>query len=426
MKNINKNIKLVGLSMIASMFMLTSCNKNLEQLPEITTPAPIAATGNIGATIAANPNDSLFYRLLVRSTMLPTLSDSSKRFTIFAVDNAGMKIFVNQASGGLVPLASPDAVFSTFIANTLPVASAAGIVQYLTTGQLLPTSLVATRFPNTAYPSLIQLDPVNTPFLRMTKTIAKGTAGNISYVNNVPSFGANDQVATNGIIHHIYSVAAPPTVLLRAVIDGKSNLTYWKAALLRADSGQVVKPNNDSTNFLNYFMAYGVLNQTVIAPSDAAFQTFIFSVVYGKALLSNATPAQATILANAAVAAGPAFLNTNNVSTAQVRGIVAYHILASDITGSIAPNIRAFSVNIPTTATFVKTLVNGSVAVHPGVRAIATFAGPATTSVTFTGFSALTGGAPFTDIPASVIDKDNNAVNGVLHTIDRVLVPQPL
>jgi uncharacterized surface protein with fasciclin (FAS1) repeats len=117
---------------------------------------------------------------------------------------------------------------------------------------------------------------------------------------------------------------------------------------------------------------------------------------------------------------------TNNVSTAQVRGIIAYHILASDITGSYAPNIRVFSVNVSTAPALVKTLVNGSAAAHPGIRAVATFTGPVATSVTFTGFSALTGGAPFSDTPANVVDKDNNAVNGILHIIDRVLVPLPL
>jgi hypothetical protein len=423
MKKLNNITKFIGASMLSALFILSSCNKDLETISGPTPGTPtIPATGNIAATIAANPNDSLFHRMLVRSGQLPLLADSSKRFTINAVDNAGMKIFVNAASGGLVPLAAPDAVFSNFIANNLPVASAAGIVQYSIIGQLLPTSVIPTRFPNAAYGTQIQLDPVNTPFLRMTTTYAKSSAGNISYVNNVPSFGQNDQLATNGIIHHTYSVVAPPTQLLSSVIASKPNLTYFTQALVRADSGQVA----NTTASFGYLMGYPVLNQTVIAPSDAAFQTFIFTIVFGKALQAGATPAQANAAATAAVAAGPAFLMSNNVSTAQVRGIVAYHILASDATGSIAPNIRVFSVNVPTAPALVKTLVNGSAAAHPGVRAVATFTGPVATSVTFTGFSALTGGAPFSDTPANVVDKDNNGVNGILHIIDRVLVPLPL
>ena len=44
---------------------------------------------------------------------------------------------------------------------------------------------------------------------------------------------------------------------------------------MRADIGQVVKDGNDSTNFLNYLVGYGVLNMTVLAPSDTAFKTII-------------------------------------------------------------------------------------------------------------------------------------------------------
>jgi uncharacterized surface protein with fasciclin (FAS1) repeats len=423
MKKINFTTKFASAIILAALFILSSCNKDLETISGSTPGTPtIAATGNIAATIAANPDDSLFYRMLVRSTLLPLLADSSKRFTINAVNNAGMKIFVNAASGGAVPLAAPDAVFSGFISTNLPVASAAGIVQYSIVGQQLPTSIIPTRFPNVPYGTQIQLDPVNTPFLRMTTTYAKGSSGNISYVNNIPSFGQNDQLATNGVIHHTYTVVAPPTQLLSAVIAAKPNLTYFQMALNRADSGQVLT----TTASFAYLTGYPVLNQTVLAPSDAAFQTFIQTIVFGKALQAGATPAQAAAAAAAAVAAGPAFLMTNNVSTAQVRGIIAYHILASDITGSYAPNIRVFSVNVPTAPALVKTLVNGSAAAHPGIRAVATFTGPVATSVTFTGFSALTGGAPFSDTPANVVDKDNNAVNGILHIIDRVLVPLPL
>jgi Fasciclin domain len=424
MKKLNFTTKFASAMMLAALFILSSCNKDLETITGSTPGTPtIAATGNIAATIAANPDDSLFYRMLVRSTLLPLLADSSKRFTINAVNNAGMKIFVNAASGGAVPLAAPDAAFSSFISNNLPIANAAAIVQYNIVGQQLPTSLIPTRFPNVPYPTLIQLDPVNTPFLRMTTTYAKSSAGNINYVNNIPSFGQNDQLATNGVIHHTYTVVAPPSaIMLSNLIASKPNLTYFQMALNRADSGQVLT----TTSSFNYLMSYPVLNQTVLAPSDAAFQTFIQTIVFGKALQAGATPAQAGAAAAAAVAAGPAFLMTNNVSTAQVRGIVAYHLLASDITGSISPNIRVFSVNVPTAPALVKTLVNGSAATHPGVRAVATFAGPATTSVTVTGFAALTGGAPFSDTPANVVEKDLNVINGILHVIDRVLVPLPL
>ncbi len=435
MKKLNNKIKIASLALVVSMFVLSSCNKNLETFAPIVSAPYSANAGNIGATIAANPSDTMFYRLIVRSGLLPLLSDSTRKFTVFAVDNAGMKIFVNAASGGAVLLTAPDATFYGFINSSLPVASAAGIIQYLTIGQLYPSSAIPTQFPNYPLPSQIQLDPAN-PFVRMTLTIAKGVPN--SYVNNIPLTGV-DQLASNGVIHHTFTIPAPPSATIRTLINAEPNLTYFRTALLRADSGQVVKANNDSTNFLNYFMGYGILNMTVLPPSDAAFQTFIYTVVFGRTLQAlgvtpaTATPAQLAIAntqATGAVAAGPAFLNTNNVTTEQVRGIIAYHILASNSTGSFAPNIRVFNVNVPASpaGVFVRTLVNGSAAgaLHPGIRATATFTGPVATGLTFTGFAALVPGAPFTDVPANAIKRDNNGVNGIYHIIDRVLIPLPL
>ena len=149
-----------------------------------------------------------------------------------------MRIAISALSGGALPPSGAPEAFYVGAINGLPIASAAGIVQYNVVGQLLPTSLVPTRFPNTPYPTLIQLDPVNTPFLRMTTTFSKGSAGNINYVNNVPSFGQNDQIATNGIIHHTFSLVAPPQKLLKDSIGLVSNLSYFRAAVARADSGQ--------------------------------------------------------------------------------------------------------------------------------------------------------------------------------------------
>ena len=61
---------------------------------------------------------------------------------------------------------------------------------------------------------------------------------------------------------------------------------------------------------------------TVLVPNDAAFQTLIFGLVYQTYLAAVPMPhtaidsATAGAMANGAVAAGPAFLSTNNVTTA--------------------------------------------------------------------------------------------------------------
>ncbi|MFN8252825.1 MAG: fasciclin domain-containing protein [Ferruginibacter sp.] len=418
-----KKIKYQLLLALTGMVIFSSCNKDLEQLAPITVPAYPTGSG-IAATIAANPNDSLFNKLITRAGYAATLNDLTKTFTVFAVDNAGMRKFVAAASGGAVPEASPDAVHSAFISGTLPVASAAGIMQYLTLGQKLPSASIGSGFPNFPYTTQIILDPTQ-PFVRMPIFPVRGTA--FSYVNNMPLTSV-DQTAANGVIHHVFTVTAPPSATLKTMLAGESTLTYFRAAVARADSGSTGLSKFDS------LLNYGVTNMTVLAPNDNAFKTLVFGLAFQGYLATRPTPytatdtANATATANGAVAAGPAFLSTNNVTTAQVKGIVAYHLLASltsSTTTPYQPNIRVFSTNIPATPAFVKTLVNGSLSVHPGISVKATYAGAFAIAATFTGYGTFPpGGAPYSGAPANAVTLDKHAVNGVYHIIDKVLLPQ--
>jgi hypothetical protein len=420
MKKINHNL----LALVTGVLFITACNKDLETLPAI--PKPVYPTGaTVAATLAATPSDSLFFKMVQRSGLLPTFADSTRTYTLFAVDNAGMKIFVNAASGGLVPLNAPDAAFVSFINTNLTSATAAGIVQYNTLGTKIAAAAIPTTFPNFPYVTQIVLDPTQ-PFVRMNTFPAKNGAN--AYVNNIPITGV-DQQASNGIIHHTFTVVAPPTTTLKGAIAADANLTYFRAAVTRADSGQAV-----GLGRIDSLLNYGVTNMTVLAPNDNAFRALIFGLAFQGYLATRPQPytaadtAVATATGNGAVAAGPAFLATNNVSTALVRGIVAYHVLAS-LTASTSspfqPNIRVFSTNLPSSPAFVKTLVNGSAAAHPGISARATFTGPIATAATFTGLGTFpSGGAPFSGPAANAVSIDRHAVNGVFHVIDRVLLPQ--
>ncbi len=411
-----KNIKINFLIVLSGLIILSSCNKDLEEFAPIA--KPVYPTGtNVAATIAANPNDSLFNRMLIRSGLQSMLADSTKTFTVFAVDNAGMKIFVNAASGGAVPLAAPDATFSAFISGSLPVASAAGIIQYSTLGQKLPSASISTAFPNFPYTTQIILDPTQ-PFVRMNTFPVKGTT--YSYLNNIPITGV-DQTASNGIIHHAYTVAAPPSATLKTMIGADTSLTYFTAAVARADSGSVGLSRFDS------LLNYGVTNMTVLAPNNNAFRTLVYGLVYSAVFAQTGSATIAAAQASGAVAAGPAFLSTNNVSTAQMKGIIAYHLLASLTTSTTTPyqpNIRVFSNNVPATPTFIKTLVNGSLAVHPGVLAQATYTGPAVTSLKVSSYGTFPPGGTAFSYTANAITTDKHAVNGVYHIIDKVLLPQ--
>ncbi|MBP6287940.1 MAG: fasciclin domain-containing protein [Ferruginibacter sp.] len=418
MKTMIHKLRAFHLVILTALVLLTaSCNKDLEQLAPL--PTPVYPTGNgIAATLAANPNYSMYTALITRGGLAASLNDLTKTFTLFATDNNGMKLFVTAASGGLVPPGAPDAAFLGFISNNLPVASAAGIVQYNTIGQKFPAASIGNSFPNYPLTSQIILDP-NQPFVRMPIFPVRGTT--YSYLNNLPLI-ATDMAAANGIIHTGYSIAAPPTATLKTMIAGEATLSYFRAAVARADSGSVGLSKFDS------LLNYGVTNMTVLAPNDAAFQTLVFGLVYAQVFAATGSTVIATAQANAAVAAGPAFLGTNNVSTALVKGIVAYHLLASltsSTTTPYQPNIRVFSNNIPAVPAFVKTLVNGSIAAHPGVSAKATYLGPAVTGATFTGYGTFPpGGAPYSGTPANALTIDKHAVNGVYHIIDRVLLPQ--
>lgn len=425
MKRINN--LLVALSAV---FILTACNKDLEQLAPISV-APYPTGNSLAATIAANPADSLFNRLLLRTGLAATLNDLTKTFTIFAVDNAGMKVFVNGATSGVIPLTAGDSVFSRFISGTnttvfpplttalnLPAASAGGIAQYLTLGQKLPAASIGTNFPNYPYTSQIILDPTQ-PFVRMPIFPVRGTS--FSYVNNIPLTGV-DQVAANGIIHHAFTIAAPPSATLKTMIAGEATLKYFRAAVARGDVGSTGLSRLDS------LLNYGVTNMTVLTPNDAAMQPILRGILtqaYMQAGLSAFSADSLAALKSAVDSLASPTAGFNIVPVANVRGIIAYHFLATNSTGSYTPNIRVFSVNVPATPSFVKTLVNGSVAAHPGILAQAVYTGPVADTVKFTGLGTFPpGGAPYSGPAAKVVKKDNHAVNGVYHIIDRLLFPQ--
>jgi uncharacterized surface protein with fasciclin (FAS1) repeats len=405
MKKTIKKLKYGSFVVIPALLLLSSCNKDLEQLPAI--PTPVYPTGNqVAGTIAANVNDSLYNKIIVKSGMAATLNDSTKTFTMFIPDNNGMIASFGSPANALAAI------------NSFSAATCAGIVSYNTVGQKFPSASLGTAFPNYPLTTLIILDPTQ-PFVRMPIFPLRGTT--YSYVNNIP-LTAVDMPAANGVIHHTGALVAPPSATLKTMIATESTLSYFRAAVARADSGQVGLSKFDS------LMNYGATNMTILAPNDAAFQTLVFGLVYSQVLAATGSTAIATAQANAAVAAGPNFLLSNSVTTALVQGIVAYHFLASltsSTTTPYQPNIRVFSVDVPPTpGTFVKTLVNGGIAAHPGILATATFTGPIATSISFKGYGTFPpGGTPFT-YGGTTVAMDKHAVNGVYHIINTVLLPQ--
>ena len=395
------------------MLIFSACNKKLPDAD------PIIFTHNgtqtIGEAINSDTSYSFFKAAATKVGALTTLLDSNTSYTLFLPDNNAFR-----ASG--IP--------SLAVVNGLPVATIGGIVNYaIVPGAKYKSTDIPTTFPNFQLPTAItigQLPGTILPF-KLTTFPSRRAAG--FWDNNIPVVKP-DLEFKNGIIHVMAAIVAPPSKVLKDALYSNPNLTYFKAAVQRADSGQT------GLNRFDSLLNYAVTNMTVLAPNDAAFQTLIFGLVFKGYLSSRPTPYTATdtaiafATANGAVAAGPVFLSTNNVSTATVRGIIANHLLASPnpLTSAYEPNIRVFSVNFPPASAapfFVKTLVNAAVPVHPGIIVNAIFTGPFVTDLKFIGLGTFPpGGAPYSGAPATAVSKDNHAVNGVYHVIDKVLLPQ--
>lgn len=405
------NLKKTGFLFFSAIIILSACNKKVEQFPEA---VPVAPAGiPLGETIAANASYSLFYNLITRADMVAAINNKAAAFTIFAADNTAMKIFINAISGGAVPVNAPDAVFSGFISTNIPVATAAAIISYNVVPQALPTTSIPSAFPNLQYPTIFNPAPAVSAFLRLTTF---PSTNNGAWINNIPLAGA-DIVAANGVIHPSAFLVTPPQRFLWDRISTDPGLTYFKAALLRADSGVAATSSSSLVGALNNIGA----NLTVFAPTDSAFRAVLTGAIY-RGLLGLGLPdflaqAQATALAST-----PDVFNNSllfGILTPQtVKGILVYQILGT----------RVFTNNFPTVYSYIPTLLNSAIPLHPGIGIRAVFGAPFVTSATVRGDGNATASNiiinPSPLIPDPLGTSDQQYLNGVLHKIDQVLLPQ--
>ena len=416
MKISSKNIKAVSgaLMLLGMASIIGSCNKELAVAEPIVYPPVNSSNTSIGTLINTDTTYSFYKAAATKVGMLTQLSDSTKLFTVFLPNNAAFR-----ASG--FP--------SVAVVNSLPPSSLGGIVGYsIIPGKQYTSDIIPTTFPNIQLPSSLTIGVLPGTTLALKLSTFPSKRANGFWDNNIPVL-MPDIKMQNGVIHLVAGIVAPPSRVLKDAIYSDPTLSYFKAAVARADSG------SSGLNKIDSLLGYAVTNMTVLVPNDAAFKTLIFGLVYKTYLGAVPMPhsaidsATAGAMANGAVAAGPAFLSTNNVSTTLVKGIIAYHLLATvnPVSSKYEPNVRAFSVNFASTPTFYTTLVNSGVSVHPGVNIQATFTGPFVTSLQFTGYgiNPATGQAyPTTPVAAKAVSMDRHAVNGVFHVIDQVLLPQ--
>lgn len=411
MKNIIINRK--SLQIIVAIILLnifnSSCNKPLPEATPIDYPPVNNSTTSIGSLISSDTTYSFFAAAATKTGLLAQLNADSTEFTVFLPTNNAFR-----ASG--IPTLD--------VLNALPVPMLAGIVGYsIIPGRQFLSTGISPAFPNEQLPTTItigQLPGIPLPFKLTTfPSVIQGGF----YDNNIPVTKADIKLK-NGVIHEMAAIVAPPSNLLKQAIDNNPELAYFKTAVARADSGQV------GLNRIDSLLDYAATNMTVLAPNNAAFQTFVFGAAYGYFLqhgydAASASQLAATFASSPIVFNNPAFYGI--LPAAKVRGIIVYHLLASPnpITGIYQPNIRVFSNNFPSAPTFYKTMVNYAYPTHPGILARATFTGPFVSDLKFSGAGTFPpGGIAFSDPPATAVSMDNHAVNGVYYIIDKVLLPQ--
>jgi len=381
--------------LLVALFMglLSSCNKELPQPEPITFPQP---SGPSIADVISDPSYSILKAAVTKANLTGLLSDKTKVFTFFAPDDAAM-----QLSG--IPSAAALAFFRPGQLDTLIRYNLIGGIAY-TSSNIPPT------FPNLYLQSNFMLSPPSAslpPGLRMPIFPSKN--GSRLFVNNIPVTQADIQAA-NGVVHKVAAVVMPPSQMLWDRINTDPNLTYMKAAIQRADEA--------ANGALQAALKNPAANLTVFAPTDAAFQQLLTAQIT-LALIGQGMDAATAAATAAALASTPAVFQNPAVAsvlTAQmVQGIVVYHIFGN----------RAFSVNFPATATSFPTLLNSAIPAHPGLSLQATMGMAGVTAATVKGVAnPVASNVLINPTPAPGGTSDQLYINGTLHEIDQVLLPQ--
>lgn len=376
MKYILKIIVKKVLPVVICVLAMASCNKTLERYGTPTTTVQNALT--INDFLISDTSYSLLNALIIRAGLTATLTDRNNTFTLFAPNNAAFR-----AAG----------FTTTAIVGGLPVASAAALAGYLLIpGREFSLADIPTTFPNIQLPTTLSIGVLPGTTVPVKLTIFPSKRGTTVWVNNVPavSFDLHFQ---NGIVHTIAGIVSPPSQLLAQIIYSDPQFTMFDSLIARGDQAQPAPASKIDSALKN-----AGANLTVFAPTNTAVKAFI------NAASGGAIP----LAAPDAVFFG--FIRTSLPATS-AQGIVVYHIMGT----------RAFSVNFPATPTLFPTLLNGGIPAHPGVSVQSFFKAGGLTVDSMKVIGAANGGNPATSKPPSNFDK--NAVNGIVHIIDRVLLP---
>lgn len=379
---------------------VSSCNKIYE---------PVGSSGVITGDaantlykkLAANSNYSILVAALTRTGLWMALDQPTSSFTFFAPDNAAFT-----ASG-----------LSLAAVNAMPEAQLLAVLQHhLIPNQKIMAADIPTTFANFEVKSALNLTtaPISaTAAIPIKMSVFPSRRAGGAWINNMPIKTPDAISGSNGVVHTVAAIVAPPTRLLLDTISRDPEFKYLVAAIQRADSGL----STTAAPSIQYYLGNATIapgaNFTVFAPTDAAFKALVYGLVYKQVFTLTGNAAAADAQANLAVAAGPAFLASNNVTTELVRGILAYHVI---------PLQRAFGVNFPTTPAAFPTFLNTVIASHPGITVGVTLSGTTNMAVALS-VKGVGNATPAAAVPTA-LGIDRPAVNGVFYKIDQVLLPQ--
>lgn len=376
------NIVACILSVVSCVIGFTSCNKLLPNADPIIYRHD---TMTVGAYLSRDTNFSLFVQALTKVGIYNNFTDTNQVYTVFALNNTAMRTFT-------------PALDATFIKNATGsnLTLLGSIISYhIVPGILLPSNEIPTTFPNLQVPTTVTISAALPGTIVPFKLSAfPSRRPNNNYWYNIAPGLPNFIRYSNGVINVVSKVSVPPSLLLAQVIYGDPQFTMFDSLIARADQAQT----NPALKVDSILKNAGA-NLTVFAPTNTAVKAFLSAASGG--LLPTAAPDASFF----------GFIRTS-FPAQNAQGIVLYHILGT----------RAFSVNFSPTMTFYPTLLNGGIPSHPGVGVQAFFASSGLSVDSLKVLGVGNGGFPATSKPASNFDK--HAVNGVVHIIDMVLLPQ--
>ncbi len=223
--NILKSTKLSGICILCAItFLVASCNKDLPVAQPIIYPSANNSTTSIGAMLSQDTaHYSFFIAAATKSGLLGQLSDSTKLFTVFLPNNAAF------IASGFPSLAAVNAQSATTLG---------GIVGYsIIPGKQFTSDMIPTTFPNIQLPTAVytgNLLPGTSLQFNLTTFPSRRTSG--FWDNNIPVLQPDIKMQ-NGVVHVVAGIVAPPSTVLKSMIYADANLSYFKAAIARADSG---------------------------------------------------------------------------------------------------------------------------------------------------------------------------------------------